>query len=156
MSIKIKRTGKGWTDKLLNRLQACSKVETVVGFPRGKNLAQPFYPNGASVLDVAIWNNYGTDTIPRRAFMENASKDLIKLVKEKRKEHQPLINEGKMDPMKSGKILGLLAIVVVRESIRNGTYVPNSPMTIRAKGSSKPLIDTGAMMQHVDSDTREK
>lgn len=35
----------------------------------------------------------------------------------------------------------------VQESIRSGPWTPNAPATIREKGSSKPLIDTGQMRQ---------
>ena len=72
-------------------------LEAAVGYPTGKdkvgaahyptnstgayrsrkNKEKPMKPplgSGPSILDVAIWNNFGTDTTPRRAFMELAAK----------------------------------------------------------------------------------
>jgi hypothetical protein len=45
--------------------------------------------------------------------------------------------------------LGLLGVRLVQENIVHGEFTPLKPATIKRKGSSKPLIDTGQMMQSV-------
>jgi hypothetical protein len=45
--------------------------------------------------------------------------------------------------------MGNFLVGAVRKQIRNGHFVPLKPATIRRKGSSKPLIDTGQMMNGV-------
>jgi hypothetical protein len=45
--------------------------------------------------------------------------------------------------------LGALAASKVQMEIVNGTFVPNAPSTIKAKGSSKPLIDSGQLRQSI-------
>ena len=48
------------------------------------------------------------------------------------------------------KELGLFQKDLMQNEIITGDFVPNAPSTIRRKGSSKPLIDTGRMRQAVN------
>lgn len=45
--------------------------------------------------------------------------------------------------------LGLSAAGFIKLNIRDGQWKPNAPYTIRKKGSSKPLIDTGTMSRAI-------
>ena len=45
---------------------------------------------------------------------------------------------------------------LVKDKIVNGPFVPNSPATIKRKGSSRPLIDTGHLRQSVRYRIRQK
>jgi|GEM_PF-461673 len=53
----------------------------------------------------------------------------------------------------AGVSLGLLCYHVVEPEIKNqivkGSFVPNSPATIIRKGSTRPLVDTGNLLQSV-------
>ena len=56
-----------------------------------------------------------------------------------------------------GKIVHRAALKLeknIKGVIREGgiPYIPNAPATIRRKGSSHPLIDTGAMLRSVTAD----
>lgn len=46
-------------------------------------------------------------------------------------------------------LLGLYAASAVKREIVEGNFKPNAPATIKAKGSDKPLIDSGAMRQAI-------
>jgi hypothetical protein len=46
-------------------------------------------------------------------------------------------------------ILGTMAQQDVQTTIASGDFAPNSPVTVALKGSSQPLIDTGAMRQAI-------
>ena len=46
--------------------------------------------------------------------------------------------------------LGVFAKSGIQSYIRRGDFVPNAPATIRKKGSSQPLIDTGALRNAVN------
>ena len=48
------------------------------------------------------------------------------------------------------KELGIFQKDLMQAEITEGDFVPNAPSTVRRKGSSKPLIDTGRMRQSVD------
>ena len=45
---------------------------------------------------------------------------------------------------------------LIQRKIVDGTFEPNAPSTIRKKGSSRPLIDTGRMRQSVNFIIRRK
>ena len=46
---------------------------------------------------------------------------------------------------------GEFMVGAIKDSIRNGEWVPNKPRTIAVKGSSKPLIDTAQMINSVSA-----
>ena len=45
---------------------------------------------------------------------------------------------------------------IVQKTIKEGSFVPNAPSTIRKKGSDKPLIDTGRLRQSVNYHIKPK
>lgn len=115
--------------------------QVMVGFPRGA--ASSF------VINKAIWNEFGTRHIPERPFLRRAmsgnrskyglflaarAKDIV----EQRDTCERVINQ-----------LGLLAVGDIQHEITALRTPPNAPATIKAKGSSNPLIDTGEMRQSV-------
>jgi hypothetical protein len=56
---------------------------------------------------------------------------------------------GRMTIAKALQQLGVFAVGAVQRYIRMGHFKPLKESTIKAKGSSKPLIDTAQMMQSV-------
>jgi hypothetical protein len=108
--------------------------------------------DGVSVIDYAMYNEFGTSRIPARPFMsktydENAD-DTIKYA-------QYLAGEmidGKMNPKKVLDTLGLWYSNKIKMTIRNAKVwaTPNAPSTVEQKGSSSPLIDTGRMLNSVN------
>ena len=78
ISIKLNRKNPGALKGFSKRLEALAGKEVAVGFPRGESgLGNPHYKNGASILLVAVANNYGLG-VPRRAFMELAAEKIRK------------------------------------------------------------------------------
>ena len=78
ISIKLNRKNPGGLKGFSKRLEALAGKEVAVGFPRGgSGLGNPHYKNGASILLVAVANNYGLG-VPRRAFMELAAEKIRK------------------------------------------------------------------------------
>jgi hypothetical protein len=134
-----------------------SKYEAVIGFPKEKaELTKPHYPTGASVLDVVIWNNYGTEDIPARPFLEQSTPEIKKVFAAKAAKYQKMVNAGQLDPR-----LFLLQIAkegekIVRQRIIDLKEPPNAPRTIKKKGFDDPLIETGFMRDSVTSVIRTK
>jgi hypothetical protein len=102
-----------------------------------------------TVLDVATWNEFGAGNVPQRSFLrayfdENGPKNsklALSLM-------QTCVT-GKRTP---GQVLNLLGVKFVGEIQRRmaaGIPPPNAPSTIRRKGSSKPLIDTGQLRSSI-------
>lgn len=118
-----------------------------VGFPAGS-------ADGDNIQK-AIWNEFGTKggasgggwggPIPERPFMRNASRNnRAKYMEAMRKSALKLLrSETTLSSVLSK--LGILAQGDIQAEITSLSSPANSPTTIALKGSSKPLIDTGAM-----------
>jgi hypothetical protein len=152
VSFKIKKKkGKGAKKLAIFERLMRKKPSVVVGFPDG-SLA---YPDGTPVINVAIWNEFGTEDIPERAFFriamsENSKKYRIGLVSAGR----VAVNSGPKAFNKALTKLGLQAVSDIQDSITTLKTPPNAPTTIKAKSSSNPLLNTGLMRQSVSFDIR--
>lgn len=118
------------------------------------------FPSGSANVDKAIYNEFGTrggrsgggwgGPIPERPFMRNAMRqNQIKYVSIMRSLAKNMIEGGGGSIKTILAKLGALAAGDIQGEIRALTSPPNSPVTIALKGSSKPLIDTGEMLQSV-------
>lgn len=126
--------------KLPGSLKGPTKVK--VGFPAGKV--------DTDVVDRAIWNHYGTDRgIPARPFLLNAIRENRAKYLSAMRVSAPKILRGETTMEVVLNKLGILAQGDIQMSITTLRDPPNAPATIRAKGSSNPLIDTGEMRQKV-------
>ena len=106
--------------------------------------------DGADLVDVAIWNEYGTKHIPSRPFLRQATdKNLDKWLDLSEKLAGGVL-DGRVSPQQLLNLVGVRAKADIQNEIRDGDFVPNAPATIRRKGSSQPLIDTGRMRQSIN------
>lgn len=137
---------------LLDAAKGLTKKGVVAGFPRGY-LNTPHYQNGSnagpSIIDVAIWNNYGTNNIPRRDFMTPASKKWRKFFSESLDAVRRDMLDNKIDPDKFLKAMGERGQAIIQNEIIELDTPPNAKSTIKAKGSSNPLVDTKDMANNV-------
>lgn len=113
-----------------------------VGFPAGKV--------DGPVVNRAIWNHYGTSRgIPSRPFLLNAIRKNRSKYLEAMKTAGAKILRGEATLDQTMRKLGILAQGDIQQEITDLRDPPNAPATIRAKGSSNPLIDTGEMRSKV-------
>lgn len=101
--------------------------------------------NGVDVLDYAVYNEFGTKDIPSRPFMR-ATADANRATVGKLGE--ALLGQvyAGMSPEAALRQIGAQYEKIQKDSITNGPWAPNSPATIKRKGSSKPLIDHGVLV----------
>lgn len=135
-------------------------VDIAIGFPMGKATSIQ-YPNGTPLIDVAVYNNYGTFNedgsvhIPARPFMDiggfKASLEIKPLVKMLAKK----VLEGKTTLHVAANILGAKAAAIMKNTIRDLDEPPNAPATVAKKKSANPLVDTGLLMQSVTWEIRK-
>ena len=122
-----------------------------VGFPAGQA--------GADTIQKAIWNEFGTrggasgggwgGPIPERPFLRNA-------MRANQNKYREGLRHGAVEILRQGTSiptilarLGALAQGDIQSEITSLSSPPNSPVTIKLKGSSNPLIDSGEMRQRV-------
>lgn len=146
-------TNKNFINDASSRIRNMPKI--AIGFPKTET-AHIQYPDGTSVIDVAVWNNYGTNTIPERPFMDIGGRTAVKETQGLRKK---LIGKIERDEIKVDDaldIVGMKAVSIVKKVIQDFTVPPNSPATIEKKKSDHPLIDTGLMVQSLTWEIRKE
>lgn len=107
------------------------------------------YPDGTSVVEVAIFNEFGTADIKPRPFIRQAEQksksDLTKVQAHLIKKLQ----NGQASVSDVLSTTGEWYQGRVQNEITNGNFVANSPLTVARKGSSNPLIDTGLLRSSI-------
>ncbi|MDE9495734.1 hypothetical protein KKJ09_19635 [Xenorhabdus bovienii] len=139
---------------LAAKLREMEKLRVYVGVPASKN--QRNDETGISNAVVAAAHEFGVPGhIPERSFLrstvsenkENAAKFLAKNIRE------ALLTDG--DKETPFALLGEKIAGEVKRKIQAGIDPPLDPKTIKRKGSSKPLIDTGQLLQSITYEVRE-
>lgn len=97
---------------------------------------------------IAAIHEFGLDNMPQRSFLRSAYDENLPMID---KMIQRVAN-GAVFGLGTNAALNQLGNVVqgmVQRKIVDGSFVPNSPATIKRKKSSKPLIDTGHLRQSI-------
>lgn len=129
----------------MQRMQQADR-SVLIGVPAGKEEA-----DGTPLAMVAAVHEFGSpeQNIPERSFLragvrEGAPKFHTVNVDSCRK-----ILLGQMTVEQAVNKLGVIGVGEVKRKIGNGPFVPLKPATIKRKGSSRPLIDTGQLRQSI-------
>ena len=151
MSVKV--TDKVTADgkKLQKILKELADKEVRVGFQQGKAAEE----DGTDVCDIAAWNELGTVNMPSRPFLRMSVDDNSDKINSFMSAQKRSIIKGESADRILKKI-GIFQKDLIQEKITEGSFAPNAPSTIKAKGSSKPLIDTGRMRQSVHFEIKQK
>lgn len=119
---------------------------------------------GKSTLRIGVFGDKGGDIVLRASVHEFGSPSrnipsrsyLRSTLKEKRVEHKraldnaaKMIRLGPASVRAALELLGLRVVRDIRNKIRSNIPPPLSPKTIRRKGSSVALIDTGRLIQSI-------
>lgn len=103
---------------------------------------------GITVFKIGMIHEFGVPekNIPRRSFIrapiENNIKEITKLIEHNHK----LVSENSISAEVALSRIGIKAQNTIKESFRNNDWKPLKRATIKRKGSSKPLIDTGQLI----------
>ena len=145
MTAKIIKDFDGkFLDKLKKALTGKRERIVNVGFP-----ASAKEPDGTSTAFIAAVHEFGSEHVPERSFMRTslgANRNKRKALNEQNL--KKILNGGMSVDAALGQ-LGLMASSDIKEQIKNGSFAPLKAATIKRKGSSKPLVDTGQMRQSV-------
>ena len=143
VSVKVQRKGGQKLRRLLREAGKGGVSGVKVGF-----FSTARYEDGTPVAAVAAWNEFGTETIPERPFFRNALAEAERSVG---RILQAGLDTKKMvvDEQLAGRV-GAHVQGKIRDSITALKEPPNAPETVRRKGSSDPLLDTGTLRNSVD------
>lgn len=151
MAQHTKIIDRGWF-KILRQMVTAARKEVVVGLLAGKVDSE-----GASIADYAAYNEYGTESIPARPFMSTSfDQNINKISADFNNQSKKLIT-GTVSANTALTIIGQKQAQRVQSTITNGNFAKLSPKTVaRKKGSTKPLVDTGAMVNAVQISIRSR
>ena len=104
-----------------------------------------------TVAEVAAHHEFGAPEakIPQRSFLRAGIDGAQGEIGTAIEELTTKVIDGKMTPEVAAARLGLLGVRVVQKKLIDGPFVALSEKTIKAKGSSRPLIDTGQMRRSI-------
>lgn len=132
-------TQKGDMSGRLAKIIAATKgpATVKVGFPAGKA--------PGDLVSIAFWNHYGTSRIPSRPFITMAMFKGRGQIRAAMRSHAKAMMSGTMMMSQALPLLGLQGQALIQNQIGSNMPPPNAPSTIRQKGSSRTLIDSGRM-----------
>lgn len=132
---------------VLEQYRTLDGLQVTVGIQGTPALTASGDASATELVRIAAANEYGTDTIPPRPFLRTS-------LKRNRRRWSNLLDKAVL-PAANGKpqevirVLRLLGVVMVGDvqaTLRGGPWIPNAPRTVRAKGSSLPLVNTGQLV----------
>jgi hypothetical protein len=161
---KVTKNTKG-LDALVKRVTPLSKYEAHVGILASKggttaHVGAASKGQTITLLELAAIHEFGSPkaNIPERSFIRStfnnpAGQEELKRVYAKLAK---AVMNGKMTAEKALELLGMQAMV--KNTILSGEGVPppNAISTIIAKGSSRPLVDTGQLVGSITYEVRAK
>lgn len=109
------------------------------------------HSEGLTVFQIGMIHEFGVPekNIPRRSFIrvpiENNIKEITKLIEHNHK----LVSENSMTAKVALDRIGIMAQNTIKESFRKNDWKPLKRATIKRKGSSRPLIDTGQLIDSI-------
>lgn len=137
---------------------------TKVGFPedgtvqpaRKKGSGHEAFSGMSEIAYIASIMEYGNDSpvpIPPRPFMKMAFDKNRQELRTVREKYLKSVLDNRMTAQRALGLIGEWFAGTIKRTIRDGKFEANAPYTIAKKGSDKPLIDTGQMLnsvQHVE------
>lgn len=118
-----------------------------VGLPKGTGN----YPDGTPIIKVGVIHEFGSEDgkIPERSFLRATFRKNLDEYRKLGAELKARIDRDDLTMREALELLGTRIASDVREEIVSLSSPPNTAETIRRKGSSNPLIDTGHLRQQI-------
>lgn len=143
-----------WTPEgrqFMKNLRELAGLEVRIGYQReqgaGDDTDDDDRPR-ADLVDIALWNEFGTEHIPARPFLRDSVDKHMAAINHMLMAQKDAILHG-ATARETLNTAGLFQQDLIQTEIEQGDFVANADATIRKKGSDKPLIDTGTMKDSV-------
>lgn len=131
--------------KIIRGFQALDGVAVTAGIH-----ADAGRQDGVDLVDIAVFNEYGTRNIPARPFVRLAFDKNEAAWNKTIEAGCTAMANGTADVNRLTSVLGAQMVGDVQEVIGDRSLLaPNAPSTIKQKGSDAPLIDSGRLRQSV-------
>jgi hypothetical protein len=140
----VKDIDRGWNN-IVRELEKAKGMEVAVGILEGSQ------NEGESIAEYATYNEFGTDNIPSRPFMATSFDENVAEINSDFKRQADAMVQGKCTANEALTVIGQKHARRIQTTITGRNFLPRlAPSTIAAKkGSTKTLVDTGAMANAV-------
>lgn len=143
----VKDIDRGFRD-LLRRFSGIVKPKIEVGiFEQDGN--RQHGSDELTVLEVAIANEFGTDSIPERSFVRAWFDENQGKCREAIRRMTIAVAAGKYTKEQAYELVAQRFVGEIQRRMAQGIPPPNAETTIKLKGSDKPLIDTGQLRSSI-------
>lgn len=153
----------GW-DKLVTSFETHGGESAVfVGFLRSSGVYKPKAKDGKAakgtitMAQLGAIHEFGSSDgrIPERSFMRSSVDASKKKLETMLSKLSAQVLDGKMGKKQALGLVGTFVQNLFRAKITAGVPPPNKPSTVKRKGSSKPLVDTGQLLGAIDFEVKE-
>ena len=140
----VKDIDRGWNN-IVRELEKAKGMEVAVGILEGSQ------NEGESIAEYATYNEFGTDDVPSRPFMATSFDENVAEIDADFKRQADAMVQGKRTANEALTVIGQKHAGRIQTTITGRNFLPRlAPSTIAAKkGSTKTLVDTGAMANAV-------
>lgn len=152
MKLKAKVQHKGHRNEFLAKVKAFASRQVVVGIPAAKSKRSAGAPDNA---ELGVYFEFGTEHMPARPWLQppmaiHHDEHVAALA--------ALYRSAKTEAdIETGLArLGMVAAGQVKAYITQGSSIPPelAAETVRRKGSTRALVDTGAFVASIDAEVR--
>lgn len=139
MSVRVESKDHG-ANALVKAMQEAQGVTLKVGVLEGGESHGTL-----SVGEVAAFHEFGTATIPERSFIRAWYDESLERNKQAFRAVMKSVTRGEITTAQAFGQLGALFVADIQKRIVEHIPPPLADSTIKAKGSSTPLVDTGQL-----------
>jgi hypothetical protein len=112
------------------------------------------YPDGTSVVQVALWDEFGTETSPERSFFRSTLDRKEGQINQWREEMIKKIVDGEMTVEKALETLGFRIREMIKNTIQSNVPPPNAPSTLDHKKregvAPRTLMESTLLLRSVE------
>lgn len=142
--VEVKINNKG-LEKELELINKIGKARVKVGVQADAGVHSE---SGENLVDIGIWNEYGTAHIPSRPFIRQTFEDNQQAVAQYLGSVVENVAKG-ADLVQELSKLGQWYQDKQKKTLKSYPWTPNAPSTRKRKKSSKPLIDTSQLVNSI-------
>lgn len=142
VEVKILNKGLEKEQALMKKLEKAS-VKVGIQSDAGKHKE-----SGVDVVDIAVWNEFGTARTPSRPFIRQCFADNEQSVTQHLGRILSVVAQGGNLDMELAKV-GQWYQDRQKNTLKSYPWTPNAPSTRKRKKSSKPLIDTSQLINSI-------
>lgn len=110
---------------------------------------------GVTLLQVAEWMEFGTSKVPERSYIRAYFDENGERIQKMLEVMAVSVAAGKRTRQQAIELVGQKIVGEIQARISRGIPPPNAESTIRQKGSSTPLVNTGQLRAGISYEVKE-